>query len=149
MFRSHAVPPLRDLTLGLSRGQKGLFFDLFSPLGARKRALRRNCAARRVETSYLRARAERGAAGASRGRAGAEKRKSSFLGRVGTTLSRMKLYSIIRRKSSLFYVILRTVKALAEAGRITGLQAGRPMGPVYLALYPVVFSLALAHAHAS
>jgi hypothetical protein len=74
-------------------GQKGLFFDLFSPLGARKRALRRNCAARRVETSYLRARAERGAAGASRGRAGAEKRKSSFLGRVGTTLSRMKLYS--------------------------------------------------------
>ena len=73
-------------------GQKGLFFDLFSPLGARKRALRRNCAARRVETSYLRARAERGAAGASRGRAGAEKRKSRFLGRVGTTLSRMKLY---------------------------------------------------------
>ena len=92
MFRSHAVPPLRDRTSGLSRGQKGLFFDLFSPLGARKRALRRNCAARRVETSYLRARAERGAAGASRGRAGAEKRKSRFLGRVGTTLSRMKLY---------------------------------------------------------
>jgi len=76
-------------------GQKGLFFDLFSPLGARKRALRRNCAARRVETSYLRARAERGAAGASRGRAGAEKRKSSFLGRVGTTLSRMKLYCTV------------------------------------------------------
>ena len=87
-------------------GQKGLFFDLFSPLGARKRALRRNCAARRVETSYLRARAERGAAGASRGRAGAEKRKSSFLGRVGTTLSRMKLYSTRVYKSQ---IILRCV----------------------------------------
>ena len=103
--------PLRDLTLGLSRGQKGLFFDLFSPLGARKRALRRNCAARRVETSYLRARAERGAAGASRGRAGAEKRKSRFLGRVGTTLSRMKLYvrSTSTEMYSLSYILYSTV----------------------------------------
>ena len=87
--------PLRKRNSVFSRAQKGLFFDLFAPLGARKRALRRNCAARRVETSYLRARAERGAAGASRGRAGAEKRKSRFLGRVGTTLSRMKLYSSV------------------------------------------------------
>ena len=95
-------------------GQKGLFFDLFSPLGARKRALRRNCAARRVETSYLRARAERGAAGASRGRAGAEKRKSSFLGRVGTTLSRMKLYCMYILALVLLYVVLFIILTQGE-----------------------------------
>jgi len=61
-------------------GQKGLFFDLFSPLGARKRALRRNCAARRVETSYLRARGRTRGGGGVTGARGGGKTKIPIFG---------------------------------------------------------------------
>ena len=61
-------------------GQKGLFFDLFSPLGARKRALRRNCAARRVETSYLRARGRTRGGGGVTGARGGGKTKILIFG---------------------------------------------------------------------
>ena len=61
-------------------GQKGLFFDLFSPLGARKHAPRRNCAARRVETSYLRARGRTRGGGGVTGARGGGKTKILIFG---------------------------------------------------------------------
>ena len=79
-----------------NRAKKG-YFSTFSRRWGRENTLRAAIAQRGGwrRPIYVPG-AERGAAGASRGRAGAERRKSPFLGRVGTTRAWIKLYSISR-----------------------------------------------------